>query len=215
MIVVSSATNAYFTTADSEAETTLMSSAKVRPASSICGQRAGIPIECPEDENIPGGAVEKRPGQFSLSWIDGLRTRCTNNRHTDRRAVRDYSQRGRSRPSCDVAFTASGRVADDASVREAEHREHSDRFRQALAGKLAQRFDHCLPLDFAGDRLRDAAVRRTSGRGGSRRTGPGARQKPANRSFAYPRNPASASFHEPRRCAERGGSAGCGQERPR
>lgn len=57
-IIMPSTTDLYFTVADGEAETRLMSNAEFRPIESIWGHRAGNPVQCAEDEKVLRRAVQ-------------------------------------------------------------------------------------------------------------------------------------------------------------
>jgi homoserine O-acetyltransferase len=58
-IIMPSDTDLYFTVADSEAETRLMPNAELRVIRSDWGQRAGNPVQCPEDEAVLRHAVQE------------------------------------------------------------------------------------------------------------------------------------------------------------
>ena len=58
-IIMPSTTDLYFTLADSEVETAMMSNAELRPIRSIWGHRAGNPIQSPDDEAMLRDAVRE------------------------------------------------------------------------------------------------------------------------------------------------------------
>ncbi len=58
-LIMPSTTDLYFTLADSEAETSLMPNAELRPIHSIWVHRAGNPVQCAEDEGTLRTAVQE------------------------------------------------------------------------------------------------------------------------------------------------------------